>query len=132
LHEEEKDECAGTMEHGIRVRGGEGIEAQSAAAWQAQWHCTWQRCGDGTLARHAAKRLGTGRWASPVCTITFSIFNLNFQICSNLQRFTVPLTELKKFKIKYVRAGNLIRSNFPHWSFSKFGIKFELQIKEPI
>jgi hypothetical protein len=38
---------------------------------------------------------------------------------------------LKIFKIKYGSVANLIRNKFPHWSFSNFGIEFELKFKKP-
>jgi hypothetical protein len=37
---------------------------------------------------------------------------------------------LKNIQIKYARLGNCIRNNFPHWSFLKFGMEFELKIWE--
>jgi hypothetical protein len=37
---------------------------------------------------------------------------------------------LKNFQIKYVFEAFKIRNNFPHWNFSKFGLGFELKIKE--
>jgi hypothetical protein len=42
------------------------------------------------------------------------------------------LLKLEKWKIKY-GCGHLdTRNNFLHWSFSKFGMEFELKIREPI
>jgi hypothetical protein len=39
---------------------------------------------------------------------------------------------LEKLQIKYLFAGKQITNNFPYWSFSKFGIEFELKIKEAL
>jgi hypothetical protein len=39
---------------------------------------------------------------------------------------------LENFKIKYGRVCIKIRNNFPHWSFLKFGMEFELKTKELI
>jgi hypothetical protein len=37
---------------------------------------------------------------------------------------------LENFQIKYGIEDLEIENNFPYWSFSKFGIEFELKIKE--
>jgi hypothetical protein len=39
---------------------------------------------------------------------------------------------LESFQIKYGHVDNLIRNKFPHCSFSKFGMEFELKIRETI
>jgi hypothetical protein len=53
------------------------------------------------------------------------------QIDFNLQWFKTYLPLLKKFQLKYVFVENEIRNSVPHWSFSKFGMKFELKFREP-
>jgi hypothetical protein len=40
------------------------------------------------------------------------------------------LTELEIFQIKYGCEGFRVRNNFPYMYFSKFGIEFELKIRE--
>jgi hypothetical protein len=42
------------------------------------------------------------------------------------------LLVLQKFWIKYWYVGNWIRNNLSYWNFSKFGIEFELKIKEAL
>jgi hypothetical protein len=54
------------------------------------------------------------------------------QIDSNLQWFKTYLPLLEKFQLKYVFVENEIRNNVPHWSFSKFGMKFELNSENQI
>jgi hypothetical protein len=50
----------------------------------------------------------------------------------NLKQSNDGLLVLEKFHIKYGCLGNGIWNNVPHWSFSKFGMEFELQIREAI
>jgi hypothetical protein len=39
---------------------------------------------------------------------------------------------LQNFQIKYGTEGFEERNNFPYWTFSKFGIEFELKIKDSL
>jgi hypothetical protein len=47
-------------------------------------------------------------------------------------RLEEGLLMLESFQIKYGHVDNLIRNKFPHCSFSKFGMEFELKIRETI
>jgi hypothetical protein len=93
------------------------------------------RCRQGTAARGPAGRSSGGAWAAAGVGSTdknSNVFNLFKGIPegSDLILLKDGLSELKNFQIKYGCEGIKIRNTFPYWNFSKFGIEFELKIRE--
>jgi hypothetical protein len=71
------------------------------------------------------------RWAGPLLQCTFLLFKYFSNWFALIQsKGYLPLHKL--FQIKHGRVYNWIANRFPYWNFSKFGMEFELKIRELI